>query len=508
MNLVLLISVFVIATCGLIYELVSATLASYLLGDSVTQFSTVIGVYLFSMGIGSFLSRYIHRHFIALFIQVEILIGLVGGYSAALLFLLFGHVASFRILLYLMVLVIGTLVGLEIPLLMRILKDRLEFKELVARVFTFDYIGALIASILFPLLLVPRLGLVRTSLFFGILNVLVALWAVHLFGAQVVRVRLLKVLSILVLIGLALGFAYAERLTDFAETSLYADRIIYAKTSPYQRIVLTQASHASGDELRLFLNGNLQFSSRDEYRYHEALVHVGLQARPQARSVLVLGGGDGMAVREILKYENVETVTLVDLDQKMTRLFSENHLLMKLNGASLKSPKVRILNQDAFIWLRENQETFDFIVIDFPDPTNFSLGKLYTTSFFQEIRRALNPGGAVAVQSTSPLFARKSFWCVEATLRSVGFQTLPYHVYVPSFGEWGFVLASASGAPLETPTHFQPSLRFLTPETLAGMLHFPKDMERVETEVNRLNNQILVRYYEEEWSEYVDGSDS
>ena len=505
MNLILLISVFVIATCGLIYELVSATLASYLLGDSVTQFSTVIGVYLFSMGVGSFLSRYVNRHFTALFIQVEILIGLVGGYSAAALFLLFGHVASFRILLYLMVFVIGTLVGLEIPLLMRILKDRLEFKDLVSRVFTFDYIGALIASILFPLLLVPRLGLVRTSLFFGILNVLVALWAVHLFRHQMVRVRLLKGFSILALIVLALGFSYAERLTDFAETSLYSDRIIYAKTSPYQRIVLTQSSHASGDELRLFLNGNLQFSSRDEYRYHEALVHVGLQGAA-AKSVLVLGGGDGMAVREILKHGGVERVTLVDLDGKMTRLFAENPILAKLNEDSLRSPKVRVINQDAFIWLRGNREAFDFIVIDFPDPTNYSLGKLYTTSFFRELRRALNPGATVAVQSTSPLFARKSFWCIDKTLRAVGFETLPYHVYVPSFGEWGFVLASLQ--PIEPPTRFDPPLRFLTPETLKGMLHFPKDMERVETEANRLNNQILVRYYEEEWSEYANGSDS
>src|ERR1700712_3509234 len=175
----LLVSVLAIATSGLVYELIAGTLASYLLGDSVTQFSTVIGVYLFAMGVGSWLSGRIERDLLKLFVRTEILIGLVGGGSAALLFLLFGQVASFRIPLYGTVGVIGVLVGVEIPLLLRILKDSFQFKDLVARVFAFDYVGALFASLLFPLVLVPHLGLIRSSFLFGMLNTAVALWLLY-----------------------------------------------------------------------------------------------------------------------------------------------------------------------------------------------------------------------------------------------------------------------------------------------------------------------------------------
>ena len=206
------------------------------------------------------------------------------------------------------------------------------------------------------------------------------------------------------------------------------------KSSPYQRIVITRWK----DDVRLFLNGHLQFSSRDEYRYHEALVHPGLQSLTRPRRVLVLGGGDGLAVREILKYDSVDTVTLVDLDPEMTRLFSQHQALTRLNQNSLSSPKVKIINADAFLWLEENRDFFDFVVADFPDPTNYSLGKLYTTAFYRLLRRHLSENGVAVIQSTSPLFARRSYWCIVKTLQSVGFQVTPYHTYVPSFGEWGF----------------------------------------------------------------------
>ncbi len=227
---------------------------------------------------------------------------------------------------------------------------------------------------------------------------------------------------------------YADPITTLSEENLYSDEIIFATSSPYQRIVLTRWK----DDLRLFLNGHLQFSSRDEYRYHEALVHPGLQFLQAPKHVLVLGGGDGLAIREILKYECVEQILLVDLDPEMTRLFTQNPLLRKLNQDSFHSPKVKVINADAFIWLDGSDEMFDFAVIDFPDPTSHSLGKLYTTAFYRLLEKHLSVNGAVVVQATSPLFARRSFWCITKTLESVGFQVKPYHTYVPSFGEWGF----------------------------------------------------------------------
>jgi spermidine synthase len=493
-SLVLFLSVFLIAACGLIYELIAGTLASYLLGDSVFQFSTVIGGYLFAMGIGSYLSRFLGRGLVARFVSIELLVGLVGGFSSSILFVAFAYTRGFRLLLYGLVLIVGILVGLEIPLLMRILKGRFQFRDLVAHVLTFDYLGALGASVLFPLLLVPKLGLVRSALLFGIINAVVALWSTYLFREQLASAGSLRASCLVVLLALGGGMAGADRVTAAADENLYADEVIFSRQSRYQRIVLTRWK----DDLRLFLNGHLQFSSQDEYRYHEALVHPGLAALPGARRVLVLGGGDGLAVREILKYPSVEQITLVDLDPEMTRLFSDHPLLAPLNAASLRSPRVRIVNADAFPWLDSTGEVFDFAVADFPDPTNFSLAKLYTTAFYRLLAKRLSARGMAVVQSTSPMFARQSYWCIVETLKQAGFRTYPYHVYVPSFGEWGFVLAAQG--PYEPPARLPDGLRFLSARNLAALFEFPLDMQPVEAEPNRLNNQVLVRYYEREWS--------
>ena len=495
MPVVLFISVFLIAACGLIYELIAGTLASYLLGDSVLQFSTVIGSYLFAMGIGSFLSRFIGRGLVVRFISIELMVGLVGGFSSSLLFLAFAYTQSFRFLLYTVVIVVGVLVGLEIPLLMRILKERFEFRELVAHVLTFDYLGALGASLLFPILLVPKLGLVRSAILFGLVNAGVALWTTFLFRNQIATSVGLRAGCIAVLGMLGAGMVYADRISGAADDNLYADEVIMARNTRYQRIVLTKWK----DDVRLFLNSHLQFSSRDEYRYHEALVHPGLSALPGARRVLVLGGGDGLAVREILKYPLVQTVTLVDLDPEMTTVFRTHPLLKKFNGGSLSDPRVRVINQDAFAWLDTNADFFDFAVIDFPDPTNYSLGKLYTTAFYRLLSKHISASGAFVVQSTSPLFARQSYWCIVNTMEAAGARTYPYHVYVPSFGEWGFAIGSTSG--YEPPSALPSGLRFLTAANVPELFRFPLDMQRVAADANRLNDQVLVRYYEREWKE-------
>jgi spermidine synthase len=487
------ITVVVVATAGLVYELVAAAAASYLLGDSITQFSTVIGAYLFAMGVGSFLSRWVQRGVASRFIQIEILVGLTGGWAATVLFVAFGQTAHFRAVLYGVVGLVGVLVGLEIPLLLRLLRDRLVFRELVAQVLSLDYVGALAASILFPLLLMPRLGLIRTSLLVGLANAAVGLWSTWIFRRDLTAVAPLRALGVMALVALGAGVVTADRITAWSEDRLYSDEIILARSTPYQRIVVTRWS----DDLRLFLNGHLQFSSRDEYRYHEALVHPALAAHPAPRRVLVLGGGDGLAVREILRYPGVESVTLVDLDAEVTRLFSDNPLLAGLNRGALRDPRVRVVNADAFVWLAAERDVFDVVVADFPDPHNFSLGKLYSRTFYRTVRSHLAPGGVVVVQATSPMFARRSFWCIAETIRSAGLTPRPYHVYVPSFGEWGFVLAGVGDwAP---PRAYPAGLRFLTVEATPALFAFPPDMAAVPVEVNRLDNQILVQYYGAEW---------
>jgi spermidine synthase len=343
---------------------------------------------------------------------------------------------------------------------------------------------------------VPQLGLVRTGFLFGAVNVAVAivlLWRLPS-GRAAFATRSVAIAG---LIGLGVGFAVGDQAQVLAESGQYPGQILYANSTPYQRVVISNV----GGEVELFLNGNLQFSGRDEYRYHEALVHPAMTQVAAPRRVLILGGGDGLAAREVLRYPSVEHVQLVDLDAGVTELFRRTPWLSRLNGGSLSSPKLSVTNADAFEWLRGARGVFDVVVIDFPDPSNYSVGKLYTTAFYREVGRVLAPGGAVVVQATSPFVARKAYWCIVATLGADGFETRPYHALVPSFGDWGFVLASMSG--WRPPQSLPAGLRFLDPATLQGLYAFPPDSGPLAMPPNRLNDQILVRYFDEEWSRYL-----
>jgi spermidine synthase len=299
-----------------------------------------------------------------------------------------------------------------------------------------------------------------------------------------------------------LGFCYSEKIMSISESSAYSGSIIYADSTPYQRIVITKQKN----DLRLFLNSNLQFSSIDEYRYHEALVHPILSAAKSPKNILIIGGGDGLALREVLKYQSVENVTMVDLDPEMTHLFSTNQILAQLNDNALLSSKLTIINLDAFLLLKEisqkkDRPIFDALIIDVPDPSNFSVGKLYSLSFFKQLRSIMNRDSLMVVQSTSPLVARKSFWCVNNTLEAAGFLTSPYHTFVPSFGEWGFVIASTK--PYNQPLSYPQNLKYVSVETAKDMFHFASDMSQINTKIQKLDDQVLVRYFDEEWSKYL-----
>ncbi len=498
LNRTLIVSVFIVASCGLAYELIIAALASYLLGDSILQFSTIIGGYLFAMGIGSYLTRYIKdEDALSRFIEIELLVGLIGGICALFLFVLFGFSAApFRVILYALVLIIGCIVGMEIPLVMRLLNQyQTDFKELVSKVLAFDYLGALAVSLLFPLVLAPYLGMARSALVFGILNALVAIVSIHVFKSQLPKFKSLLIRAHIILILLITGFLFANVITEKAEQSYYGDPVVYQVNTPYQRLVLTQYK----TDTRLFINGNLQFSSSDEARYHEALVLPAMENVPNAKNILILGGGDGLAAREILKYPNVEQITLVDLDKQMTDLFKTSAQLTLLNQNSLNNPKLTVVNDDAAKWLESQNAQFDVVIIDLPDPSNFSLGKLYSVPMYQLVKRHLSDQGMMVVQSTSPYFAPTAYSSIIKTIQAAGFSTLPYHVYVPSFGEWGYVLASKQPE-FKIPDNYRVSTRFLDSTTTAQMFQFPKDMPILnDVQANHLNTQILVKYFEEDW---------
>ncbi|MBK8258149.1 MAG: polyamine aminopropyltransferase [Polyangiaceae bacterium] len=494
----LLGSVFVIATSGLVYELVSGTLASYVLGDSVTQFSLVIGLYLFAMGLGSYLSQFLEGRLIDRFVEIELGVALVGGLSAPLLFRTYAVQGAFRPLLYGLVVITGTLVGLEIPLLLRLLKFSLDMKELVARVLGLDYVGALVASLLFPTLLLPHLGIHQTSLLFGFLNAAVAFATTFLFPIERERLVRLRVECVLVLMLLGSGFFVVTRFVDRFEAQYFGAPIVYSMQSPYQRVVVTQSPR----QTRLFLNGQLQFSSDDEYRYHEVLVHPAVAALGrEPRRALVLGGGDGLAVRELLRYPSIEHIDLVDLDPAVTDTFRSLPLAKALNLGSLDDPRVTVRNMDAYKFLEEPGTAVDLALVDFPDPGNYAVGKLYTDTFYRLLRERVGVRGVVVVQATSPQYARESYWCVVTTMEAAGFVTAPFHAYVPSFGEWGFILAGAEGTAPPTALRIDPSqLKYLDAAVLPSLFSFPRDLGRVEAPVNRLNDQALVATYTREWA--------
>jgi spermidine synthase len=502
-HVMLLVSTFTIAVCGLIYELLAGTVSSYLLGDSVYQFSLVIGLFMAAMGIGAYLSRFVGEHLSDVFIWTQIAIGLIGGSSAIILFFAFSHIDNYEPFLVILCVAIGALVGLEIPLVIRLLRDNQILKLNVSNVLTVDYIGALVASLLFPLVLVPQLGLMRTGLLFGLLNIVVAALALYTFR-DAVRARRNAALAT-ALVGIALGTSFigADRIADVVNTRLYAGEIIHSQVTPYQQIVVTKTHGTTS----LFINGALQFSSLDEYRYHEALVHPALSlARHRAR-VLILGGGDGLAVREVLKHSGVEHITVVDIDPAITTLFKDNRALRALNGSALSDPRVEIVNADAAKFLESTDVPYDIAILDLPDPHSISVSRLYTLSFYTMLRSRLSAHAIIVTQATSPLYAPEAFWSIEHTLASAGdgysrsLKTIPYHTYVPTFGDWGFILASTLQLDLGEADITIPT-RYLTNELLSTMSVFPPDMSRVPVEANTLDSHVLTSYYERGWSKW------
>ncbi len=499
-DVLLYLTVVLVSTCGLVYELVAGAVSTYLLGDSVTQLSTVIGVHLSAMGAGAWLSKYVEERIAERFIDCQLAASFVGGLSGPVLYLTFAESAHVRLVLYLLVAVTGVLVGAEIPLLMRVLRRRAAFKDVVPRVLSLDYVGALVGALVFALAFLPNLGILRTGILFGCIGTLAALWGTWALGSSL-EPKPLRVRAAVAFVILVAALFGSERIVRTADEALLLHPVAHAKQTEYQRIVLTQQRNG----VNLFLDGNLQFASVDEYRYHEALVHPVFAVARSKKRVLVLGGGDGLAVREILRYPDVESVTLVDLDRGMTDLARDLPILRELNRGALSDPRVRVINDDAMVWIDERHEgvpeRFDVVIVDFPDPNNFSLGKLYTVRFYRLLKARLAEGAAIGIQSTSPLVARRSYWCIVRSVEAAGFTVRPYHALVPSFGEWGYVLAGIGELPL--PERTVSGLRYVTDANIRSLFDFSPDMAEVPVELNRLNNQMLVRYYEEEWQRWA-----
>jgi spermidine synthase len=502
---VLLAAVAACAACGIVYELALLTLSASLNGGGIVATSLIVAGYIAALGAGALLVKPLLAHAAIAFIAVEALLGIIGGLSAAALYVVFAFLEASdgsTWVLAVSTALIGGLVGAEVPLLMTLLQQRrtaskdpaTDTGRTLANLNAADYLGALIGGLVWPFILLPQLGMIRGAAATGIINlVAAAIVAMFLLRRIVSAGQLVTALCALVA-ALGLLVTLLVRSHDIETTSrqrLYADPIIVYRHTAYQEIVVTRR----GNDTRLYLDGGLQFSTRDEYRYTESLVYPALGKG--AHSVLVLGGGDGLAARELLRQPGIGKIVQVELDPAVIEIARTT--LRDANAGALDNPRVAIVVGDAMSWLRAPHPElrpsggFDAVIVDLPDPDTPVLGRLYSTEFYALAAHALAPDGLMVVQAGSPFSTPTAFWRTVSTLHSAGYAVTPYHVHVPTFGDWGFALARLGDAP-PTPTMpaDAPPLRFLNPQVLAAATVFSDDIGPRALDPSTLDNPRVV----------------
>jgi spermidine synthase len=540
---VLYISMFIMGACGLAYEYTLSKVAGDILGDSVRQWAIIIGTMMFFMGVGADLQKYLKdTHILDLFILFEIIIGLAGAFGPIAYIYFYGHFPMHFVLVkYFFIILIGLIIGLEIPLITRVNEQFINKLRLnLAAVLKMDYVGSLAGALAWIFLLPLFFEQIEAAFVLGALNIFVAAFTL-VFFKKMLKLRLLLVSAILVAAtAISIGFVNAKEWRAFSEQYLYRDRVVFSETTRYQHIVLTQSR---SNDISCYINGHLQFNSADEYIYHENLVHPAFSIAPYHNNVLILGGGDGLALREVLKYKDVQKVVLCDIDPHMTALAKNNPFISAINENSLADARtviiknntlvpadtidvyipnknvfhnrqqdivarVEIINLDATSFVEQISGIYDIIILDFPDPNAQGLGKLYSQQFYQRLYSKLSADGIIVQQATSPYHAKEVFLCIGRTLESSGFSVVPYKDNVPSFGEWGWWIAAKkerySSATiiqkLSTIDRLAVETMYLTPAVLKSLLVFGKDqLQTGETTVNSLANNIIFQYYLESW---------
>lgn len=535
---------FLMGACGIAYEYTLSKIASDILGNSAQQWAIVIAIMLFCMGLGAEIQQYIpDRRIVPMLAGSQIALALLGGYgSLGLIFIFSSWPSHFVLVKYLLVSGVGILVGFEIPLLTRINEQfSKDVKSNLARILKMDYLGALLGALVWVFYLLRNFTMIEAGLLLALTTLVSALLLVRAFPEKCEEHKGWIYVSLVagtVLIGLA--WMEGTNWTQTAEQRLYRDKIIFSKTTKYQHVVLTESRNG---DISCFINGHLQFNSVDEHMYHEHLVHPVMQIAPRRDRVLILGGGDGLALREVLKYEDVDSVTLVDLDPAMTDLAKGNPYLSKLNEGSLANPivvdlknevlkdnatrrnvvensrgiqigqvaelpEVYLLNMDAAQFLAQAPGRYDVIIIDFPDPNAPELANLYSQHFYGYLGRKLSADGIYVQQSTSPYHAKEVFLCIGRTIESAGLSAVPYHDNIPSFGEWGWWIGGNAGlypeakvkTLLQSVQELTNLTEYLTPDLIKSSLYFGKNqLSTKESAVNTLTNPCIHRYYLEAW---------
>ena len=498
---VLKIALFATGLAGIVAEYVLSTLATYFLGNAVIQWTMIVSIMLFSMGLGSRISKVFKENLLQKFILIEFTLSFFSAFSALFVYTIAAFTSYTGVIIYLLCIIIGLLIGMEIPLVIRLNSSYQTLKVNVSSVLEQDYYGSLAGGVFFAFVGLPILGLTYTPFILGTVNFLVAVGLIAILWGEITS-RLKKQLSIAsssIAVILLIGFFVSQPIILFGEQKRYQDKIIYSEQTKYQKIVLTQWQ----DDYWLYINNNQQLSTLDEVMYHEPLVHPVMTLHPNPTNILVLGGGDGCAVREILKYPDVEKITLVDLDPAMTELGLTHPVLTKLNNNALNNEKVSILNEDGFIFMEQSKEFYDVVIVDLPDPNTVELNQLYTQEFYSLIHRKLRPNGLLITQAGSPYFATKAYLCIDKTMASAGFATQKLHNQIVTLGEWGWVLGIKNDSiqlkeKLLSLQFDEVETKWINNEAMSLMTSFGKNIyvEKVgDIEVNRIHNPVLYRYY-------------
>jgi len=497
------LALFATGLSGIVAEYILSTLATYFIGDSAVQWSLIVSTMLFSMGIGSRISKYLEGNLLIKFIGVEFALSILVSFSSLTAYTAAGLTEYAGLIIYGMSILIGLLIGLEIPLVIRLNEEFESLKVNVASVMEKDYLGSLVGGLFFAFVGLPILGLTYTPFLLGLVNLLVAI-GLFITVRKELKASLNQgviVASSLIFLLMAGGALNAQEIILFGEQARYQDKVIFSRQSKYQKIVITEWK----DNYWLYLNGNQQLSSLDEDKYHEALVHPAMALAGQVKDVLVMGGGDGCAARELLKYPEVEKITVVDLDSMMTGLAKRHPVLTEMNDSSFHHPKVQVENGDAFNWLEEVEGLFDVIIVDLPDPRSVELNRMYTEEFYRLCYLKLRPHGSLITQAGSPYFATQAFQCIDTTMTSAGFETLALHNHVITLGEWGWILGQKPRPNQDKIKVRARALKFegldtkwLNQEAMLMMSSFGKDIyfkNYDKVEVNHIQNPILYRYY-------------
>jgi len=491
---------FATGLAGIVSEYTLSTLATYFLGDSVFQWTMIVSIMLFSMGLGSRLSKYFENGLLEKFVLIEFSLSIIASNVTIIVYTFFALYDNTTFIIYFLSVLIGMFIGMEIPLVIRLNDQFQSLKVNISSAMENDYFGSLAGGVFFAFVGLPILGLTYTPLILGSINFSVALVLVYMIWNEVdesrrnrFRIYGVTVFAVLVLCGI-----YSKSIVEWGDKIRYKDPIVYSEQSRYQKIVLT---YSNGDHW-LFLNGNQQLSSFDEALYHEPLVHPIVNLFGKPKNALVLGGGDGAAVRELLKYDFIKEITLVDLDPSVTELAKTHPVLLEINENSLNHPKVHVINQDGFTFLEDLKIKYDIIIADFPDPRTVDLGRLYSKEFYWLCRNSLSEKGMLVTQAGSPYYAKAAFDCIEKTIASAGFNTLPIHNQVVTLGEWGWVIgAKQSGEDLKSKLQaieMDLNHKWLTNEALIAISSFGKQIfepTHDEVEVNKIHNPVLYKYY-------------